>query len=747
LLLLGPAIFVAAAFAPSTAPAPDYKKDIFPVFKKYCGGCHGVKDAPGGVALMTYTDLGAIKANRLVWERVIKNLSNQHMPPAGSPAPTEAERDKLVNFVRATLGPPVANPGRVTMRRLNREEYNNTVRDLLGVDVRPGDDFPSDDVGYGFDNIGDVLSMSPLLMEKYLKAAQEVSEAAIYTPHEQQWRVAGVDTNAPASTPIENGGLILYSNATMEHEFRLPAGGSYKLRVSAFQDKGGPDNAKMALSVNGQVLKVVDVSATHRRPETYEVDFHAGYGKATVGAAFTNDYYVPKTATSPQVDRNLGIFFIEVDGPIGAPTTIPPTQNKIIFVKATESTRVDCERKVLAAFASKAYRRPVTKGELDKLVSIAELAHKNGDSYERGIQLGITATLCSPNFLFRVESPVGETLGSYEIASRLSYFLWSSMPDDELFALAAKNELQQPAVLAAQVKRMLSDPRASALADNFAGQWLQTRKLAIVAPDRALFPSCNDQIRRDMATETKMFFMNILRGDRSVLEFINGKYSFLNGPLAALYGIDGVQGNDFRRVELPADRAGILTQASVLTVTSNPTRTSPVKRGKWILENILGTPPAPPPPGVGVLKEENTASLDSASLRERMEQHRKDPACATCHAQMDGLGFALENYNAVGVRREKDGRFGIDASGTLPDGSKFTGPAELRTVLMKRKDQFVRCLSEKMLTFALGRGLEPYDDLAVERIVKAVSGGQYKFSALVTAIVESDPFRKSRVQK
>jgi hypothetical protein len=317
------------------------------------------------------------------------------------------------------------------------------------------------------------------------------------------------------------------------------------------------------------------------------------------------------------------------------------------------------------------------------------------------------------------------------------------MPDDELFVLAAKNELQKPAVLSAQVDRMLLDSKSGALADNFAGQWLQTRKLEEIGRDQKLFPAFTDATRKAMATETRLFFQNVVATDSSVLDFLNGDYTFVDGDLARLYGIPGVQGREFRRVPLPKGRSGVLTQASVLTVTSNPTRTSPVKRGKWILENILGAPTPPPPPNVGVLKDD-AASAAAATIRERLEQHRKDPMCASCHVQMDGLGFALENFDAVGVWRNRDGNFAVDASGTLPDGSTFTGPTELREVLVKRKDEFVRCLAEKMMTYAIGRGMESYDEPAIQKIARQVSDGQYKFSSLVKAIVLSDTFRKGK---
>ncbi|MFI5385284.1 MAG: DUF1592 domain-containing protein [Fimbriimonadales bacterium] len=744
LLLIGPAVFVAAAFAPAPPGPPDYKRDILPLLTKYCGPCHGNKDN-ADMSLAFLQTAESLKTQRPAWERIQSALSSKKMPPPGNPAPTQPERDKLVAFIRGALGADKPNPGRVTMRRLNREEYNNTVRDLLGVDFRPADDFPSDDVGYGFDNIGDVLSMSPLLMDKYLKAAQDIAQAALGPPKVHGGYVQGADLEAPNAVPIENGGLMLYSNGEARHEFKLPVEGDYRLRVQAAQDKGGPDDARMALRLNGGNLKVVAVSARRRRPAMYEIQFHAPAGGVTLGAAFTNDYYVPKTATSPEVDRNLAIYSLEVEGPITVGPGSSASRDRILFAEPTNPNWVDCERKVLAAIANRGYRRPATKAEVDKVVSIAELAHKNGETYERAIQLGITAILCSPNFLFRVEKPAGGTLGPYEVASRLSYFLWSSMPDDELFALAAKNQLQKPDVVAHEVARMLKEPKAGALADNFAGQWLQTRKLTVVRPDRKLFPAYDDDVRRAMATETRMFFEDVVQNDRSILDFIDGRYSFVNGALARVYGIGGVSGSRFERIQLPPERAGVITQGSVLVVTSNPTRTSPVKRGKWILENILGTPPPPPPPGVGVLKED-TAATSSSSLRQRMEEHRKDPMCAACHKQMDGLGFALENFDAIGAWRTKDGPFDIDASGELPDGSKFTGPAELRSILLRKKNLFVRCLSEKMLTYALGRGLESYDDMAVDKIVRTVSNGDYKFSVLVKAVVESDPFRKSRAE-
>ena len=494
-------------------------------------------------------------------------------------------------------------------------------------------------MGYGFDNIGDVLSIPPLLMEKYLTAARAVADAAIYVPGVRTWHVAGGDLEGANSTVTPDGARVIYSNGDLSWTLNLPAEGDYKLTITTFEQAAGPEHARMAVHTGEGIPKMVEVTAPQGHPQKVEISFHAGPGRAAVGATFVNDYYKPKTDTTPQEDRNLGIIAYDLSGPTGA--VAAPAESKIIFVRPTANNRVECERKILAAFASKAYRRPATSAEVDRLVAIAELAHKSGDSFERGIQLAVTGALCSPKFLFRVESPTNGPPGFNEMASRLSYFLWSSMPDEELFALAAKNDLQKPEVLAAQVNRMLKDPKAQALADNFEGQWLQTRKLVGLAPDRKLFPEFNDEVRQSMVTETRMFFLDVMRNDRSVLDFIDSRYSFLNGSLAKLYGVPRVFGSSVSEGAAPTtSEPGILTQASVLTVTSNPTRTSPVKRGKWILENILGTPPPPPPPECGVLKED--AGLARCGIASAADGAAPEGSRFAPLPRADGpLGFAL----------------------------------------------------------------------------------------------------------
>jgi hypothetical protein len=585
------------------ASPPSYARDVAPLINRYCVRCHGPTKAKGKVRLDRDRDDAAVRKSLPLWEKVGDNLRSGDMPPAGAKKPTATEMDLLNTWLDAVVykldctGPK--DPGRVTIRRLNRAEYNNTIRDLVGIDFKPAKDFPADDVGYGFDNIGDVLSLPPLLMEKYIAAAEKIVDEAF------------------------------------------------------------------------------------RRPDL-------------------------KKRLMPRPPRQGGL-----------------QQN-------------------LRQFATRAYRRPATDDEVRRLARLVRLAREQGDAPDVGMKLAFQAALVSPNFLFRVErDPPGKDgpINLWELASRLSYFLWSSMPDDQLFRLAREGKLREPAVLDAQVKRMLADPKAVALADNFASQWLNLRTLDAFSPDPKRFPRFNPALRQAMLRETSLFFLHVVRQDRSVLDFLDADYTFINERLARFYGLKDVRGESFRKVSVAGTpRGGIVTHASVLAVTSNPTRTSPVKRGKWILENILGTPPPPPAPDAGELKEGEA----KGTLRQQMEQHRKNPACANCHARMDPLGFGLENFNAVGAWRDRDGKHPIDASGVLPDGSKFTGPGELRKVLLGKKDQFVRCLADKLLTYALGRGTERSDRCFIEEIAKGTAGKDYRFTALVLEIVKSDPFQKRR---
>ena len=586
-----------------------FKTDVAPLIKTFCHKCHSGDEPMAELTLDGYRDSVPVLEEREKWEKVLLMVSEGDMPPEDELQPSAEQRKQIVDWLKSQLSTLDCrggqNPGRVTIRRLNRTEYDNTIRDLVGVDFHASDDFPADDVGYGFDNIGDVLSLPPILMEKYLTAAENIVQQAF---------------------------------------------------------------------------------ASHR------------------------------------------------------------THDEIVFCRpGPERTARDCARQILSKFAARAYRRPVTVEEVDRLLSLVQLAAEQGEEFDGQIQWALTVVLVSPHFLFRVElDPVGavRVLNDYELATRLSYFLWSSMPDEELFLLAAQEALQQQDVLQTQVMRMLRDPKSKALVENFAGQWLQLRNLSKLNPDPDRFPTFDEALRAAMRRETEMLFEAIVREDRRVTEFLDADFTFLNERLARHYGVSGVEGEDFRRVRYAGDRRrGVLTHASILTLTSNPTRTSPVKRGKWILENILGTPPPLPLPGVEELRDDDEAEL-LGSLRERMEQHRSKHICASCHNRMDPLGFGLENFDAVGAWRDRDGTFPIDASGTLPSGDTFAGPKELTTILKtSKKHLFCRCLSEKMLTYALGRGLKPHDRCAVDGMLKQLADSGDRFSSLIIATITSDPFR------
>lgn len=748
---------------PTFAPQATFARDVAPLVDKYCVGCHTAEAPSGGVVLTGLTKTNTLMKNRKVWEQVSANVSSRHMPPMGMPTPTDAEREKLVAHVEGTLSAAdcqLNDPGRVTMRRLNRAEYNNTVRDLTGIDLRLSDDFPSDDVGYGFDNIGDVLSLSPILMEKYLAAAAKVAQATVKAPEDmiagRKWEGSKLAAFGGFDAPGTEG-RILFSAGTVAVPYAFPLPGKYTIRVKTWQQKAGGDDAEVMIAVGGKEIKRVPVSATEsRKPQTVVVETFVQGGEQPVGATFTNDYYREKDP-NPALngDRNLYIESIEVTGPdnVDAATlsklaAASPSQTRLFAPGKETANETLKARKILAAFALRAFRRPPTATETDRLVMLYGIARKNHESFERGIQLGMQGILASPNFLYRAERETGQTreLSDYELASRLSYFLWSSTPDDTLLALAAAKQLHKPEVLKAQTKRMLASPKAVALTDNFAGQWLQLRKLDRVSPDPAQFPQWDESLRSAMREETRRYFSTVVREDRSVLDFLDSDWTYLNGRLAKHYGIADVTGDKFVRVKLSGGRrGGVLTQASVLTLTSNPTRTSPVKRGKWVLDNLLNTPPPPPPPGVGELPDDAKGKEPlTGTLRQRLEKHRADPSCASCHSRMDPIGFGLENFDAIGAWRERDGSAAIDATGTLPDGKSFNGSEQLRKVLAGKKTVFAKAVTEKLLTYAIGRGVEGTDRCNVTEMAEAVAAKQYRFSAVVEQIVLSEPFRKRR---
>ena len=489
-------------------------------------------------------------------------------------------------------------------------------------------------------------------------------------------------------------------------------------------------------------MTTFEVPNTKGKP--FDVPVVLTQGTHKVGVSFTNDFYDKAT----KADRNLFVDFAEVIGPTG-PVTYPESHRAIVPYEPAKGQEEATARKFIQAFASRAFRRPASPQDVDRLMPVYG-AGARGGSFDEGMKLAVQAVLSSPRFMFRLEQDPAGTAGKvraldgYEVASRLSYFIWSTMPDPTLLDLAAKGTLTQPAVIKAQVARMVQDPRAKALADNFAAQWLNLRKLSIVEFDPKQYPM-PQELRRDMATETKDFFLGVLRNGRTISDFVDGKYTYVNERMAAHYGIPGVTGDEFRKVALTGDRGGVLTQASVLTITSNPTRTSPTKRGKWVLENIFGTPPPPPPPGVSDIPDEKH-KIEGLTLRQLMAEHRKNPACAVCHVKMDPIGFGMENFDPIGRWRDKEGKFDVDASGTLPTGQSFKGAAGLKQILLTQKPQFARALAEKLLTYALGRGVDFKDKCALDAAVAKAAPTGYRLDALVVAVATSDPFLKRKGQ-
>ena len=748
------AAVLALGASAATAADDTFERTVKPFLGAYCTGCHNAAKEAGGLNLDVYLSEAHARKDRKTWATVQHALAAGEMPPKGKPQPAAAAKEALIGWVEATLTAvncaAPKDPGRVTLRRLNRAEYNNTVRDLCGVELTPADDFPSDDVGYGFDNIGDVLSLPPILLEKYLAAADKVLDVALpgpqvvpstkqrFSPHDLRATPPsakrGRDNDEPRITLTTDGA------AAFLQRFHVPAEGEYLLRAKVWGKPAAAVPPQVALRLGDAAGAATPVTAPKEKPTVVEAKVRVPAGDQRFSGGLANP--------DPKGERALGVVFLEVEGPTGGGLRpIPASTTLLLGPDLNPKDKLAAAERVIGAFARKAYRRPVKADELARLLKLFRLADGQGETFTQAVKLPLKAVLASPNFLFRVEadptSPDGvKPVNDHELSTRLSYFLWASMPDAELSAVADRGELRKPGVLAAQVKRMLADPKSVALTDNFAGQWLQLRSVAAASPDPDVYKSWDEDLRKAMILETESFFDYVVRADRPVTDFLDADYTFLNDRLASHYGIGGVQGPDIRQVTLKdRRRGGLLSQASILTVTSNPTRTSPVKRGKWVLENILGAPPPPPAPDVPELPP---VGQIKGTLRQQFEQHRANVSCAGCHAKLDPMGFALENFDGIGGWRDRDNKLPIDSSGVMPDGSKFNGPAELRQVLLGKADQFRRCLADKLLTYATGRGTEYYDKCALDVIAGRLKAGDDKFSALVLAVVESDPFQKRK---
>jgi Protein of unknown function (DUF1592)/Protein of unknown function (DUF1588)/Protein of unknown function (DUF1587)/Protein of unknown function (DUF1595)/Protein of unknown function (DUF1585) len=759
--------------SPTAAPFDQHM--VWGTWKKYCDSCHFGPKARGNVNLETL-DLSNLNANGATWEKVLRKLRGREMPPPGALRPDEATYKTLVTAItgeRDRLADVRPTPGRPTLHRLNRAEYGNAVRDLLGLQIDVSELLPPDDSGYGFDNIGDVLTVSPELLERYLLASGKVARQAVGdTKVPPGYQVYTVSHGLKQDDRM-NGDLQVGSRGGTVIEHNFPVDGEYEISVELQRGRAGE------LLGNGRVRKLnlrLDDQAVHedftipanrgRRADIntqvgreteqgYKVRLPVKAGTHTIAAAFEKDTVLPEGILfKPRFDAIQsyfeGVGSVSIAGPynVQGPGETPSRDKIFVCRPAGASDEMACAEKILTNIAHHAYRRPVAADDMPALLALYKQGAEAG-GFEQGIRLALQKILVSPNFLFRVElDPTDTSPGSVrqvndiELASRLSFFLWSSMPDDELLAIAESGKLRDPSVLEGQVRRMLADSRSQALVQNFAGQWLFLRNIPAVQPDPAAFPTWDENLRQAMRTETELWLESQMRDDRSVVDLLTTDYTFVNQRLAEHYGMKGIWGNDFRRVAVEDPRRrGLLGQASIMAVTSYPNRTAPTVRGKWVLEQLLGTPPPPPPPNVPFLKED--AAHGKLSMRQRMEEHRTAPQCAVCHKIMDPIGFALENLDGIGKWRDLGGDEGtepIDPSGILPDGSAFDGPAGLRDVLVKRHDLFVENFVERLLTYAMGRGVEEYDRPIIRKIARE-AGPADKWSSIIVEIVKSKPFQ------
>ena len=762
--------------------------------RKYCVSCHSSRLQTGGVVL-DGLEPSNIVADAAVWERVVRMLNAGMMPPPGVARPDAAEAEQFIGAVTTAIDTVAAarpNPGPpIPLHRINRTEYQNAVRDLLAVDVDVRALLPPDDAAYGFDNIAGVLKISESLMTRYLASARQVSRVALGTDPPgiaaKTYEVSAFGRQYEQSDRLPFG---TRGGTLVRHAF--PEDGEYVIRVWFWCNQtasgcepttGFDDTHQVEITIDGQQVKLMTMPASKAvggftgvgnvaiHPEQWDVRIPVKAGLRDVGVTFLRlPSYVPTDYARVRFQRpsyegnmvaaGMGVYqpylkSVTITGPFQPTvkrTLDTPSRRRILTCQPSNAVpEAQCARRILRTLANRAYRRPVRESDLAPLMKFFSQGREEG-SFDQGVEMALRALLVSPSFLFRAESAPESVersassrgITDVELASRLSFFIWSSIPDDQLLTLAAGGTLHQPTVLERQVKRMLADPRSRSLTTSFVEQWLNLRRLDIATPTESMFPDFDESLRAAYHQEIEMFVRSVILEDRSVIDLLDANYTYVNERLASHYGIPNVLGPELRRVELSPDspRRGLLGKGAVLLATSHDNRTSPVVRGKWILENILGQGPAPPPPNVPAFKESEGPSR-ALTMRERMAAHRTNPVCAGCHAKMDPAGFALENFDAIGRWRDHDETMkAIDAAGTLPDGTAFKSFQELRAALLTKPNRFVGVLTEKLLTYGLGRGLEYYDMPTVRSIVDRAARNQYRFSSVITGIVESVPFQR-----
>jgi hypothetical protein len=751
-LLLAGSAGIPLVTAQEVSARESWDRQIRPLIASSCEDCHTGVDAGGGLDFEAFQTVEQVVDQRRLWKKIRDRVRDHQMPPADAEALPDDLRKRLVDWIDHEL-PSIAchhlqHAGPVTIRRLTRLEYANTVRDLLGVDFDPNADFPVDESGYGFDNIGDVLSVSPLLLEKYLAAAEAISERLI----EDAGRFR-VEKTFPASeletvegSYVVEGGQLLSTTGTLSLPCPVTRAGRYRITVEAWGQQAGEEDCEMAVSVDGRILKQFEVGVDRENPRAYSLQTRIEASAREIQVTFVNDYYNPGAADRNRRDRNLGVNWIHIEGPLDRQTVSPAQANFLFATPNRELSGEEAARKVITRHGARAFRRPLSPDEIEQLLAMYRLGTEQGEDFFGAMRLVVQAMLVSPHFLFKVESPPpgdgsAQRLDPYELATALSYFLWGTMPDDHLFRRAAHGELSDPRVLGEEVERLLADDRSWNLVGNFGTQWLQLRVLERFDPDPERFAAFTPTLRAAMIRETQLLLDEVIRRDAPLSQLLNSQHTWVNRLLARHYGMpEGALVDDvFERVEVAGSRrGGLLTQASFLALTSNPTRTSPVKRGKWVLENLLADPPPPALPNVPQLDSQHQLT---GSLRQRMEQHRADPNCAVCHYKMDSIGFALENFDAIGRFRTEDDGLPIDASGQLPGDRSFDGAEELQQLIIADEyDAYVRCFVQKLFTFALGRGPTASDDCIIDAITRDVIAGDKRVSGIIQDIVASEPF-------
>jgi len=761
--------------------APTDPAQLRLVLNRYCAGCHNSRLLTGGLAL-DQVDVSTPEQHAALWEKVIRKLRAGDMPPAGRPRPDEGTYTRLVSYLEGSLDAAAAKkpqPGQAMPHRLNRTEYANAIRDLLDLEVDVELLLPADDSTHGFDNIADALNFSPLLLESYVVAARKISRVAVGNPSIPAYTETHV--GRPDETQdFHQDGMPLGTRGGVRARHHFPVDGEYEIRIGLLrsrveQIRGLQEPHDLELAIDGKLIKLFHLdggphmyaqkvydgetlSLTADKNLHVRVPVEAGPHEIRATFRLKTSALVEglskplvRSYATPTVVGMPGVSKMTVTGPFNAtrPSKTPSRERIFTCHPATGAEEQACAKTILSKLARRAYRGLSTNADVEELLSFYAAGRQNG-GFEAGIEMALWRMLASPEFIYRFGfDPAGAAPGSvyrisnHELASRLSFFLWSSIPDDELLDLADRGELSQPQALAHQVHRMLRDERARALIDNFAGQWLYLRNLDSLTPDASVYPDFDNNLRQAFRRETELLFETIIRENRSIADLLDADFTFVNERLALHYGMPNIKGSHFRQVSVAdPNRRGLLGHASILTVTSYANRTSPVLRGKWVLENILGTPPPPPPPNVPDLAESDHKAGRVLTMRERMAEHRANPACASCHAKMDPIGFGMEMFDAIGGWRTTEAEgVPIDASGVLPNGVKFDGPAELRQALMANVDLFVSTVTAKLMTYALGRGVEYYDRPALREIVRGAKGSNYSFSSIVLGIVNSVPFQ------